>query len=292
MSVYPVCTSPLKYAGNKKFLAQRLERLILKEIGVDAHIIEPFSGSLGFSLYYGFRSVHANDVNRPLINFFQQLQLGRSVRCPTEVSEAIYLDYRERFNTLVSNNEYTPEMASYLLYLNSIGFNGLMRTNLSGRFNVPYGKDSHGNDKTFPPDLFGQCDALRPLISNWSFSSRCFSEVLSDAHEADLVYADPPYQDTFTAYSGGKFDWASQVRLCDMLSKLDCPVIVSNSLSNVALLRMYADHGFRLYRTKKARSIAAKSSARQSVYELVAFKNFATQRIGALCPQLTRVTIR
>ncbi|ELP5729304.1 Dam family site-specific DNA-(adenine-N6)-methyltransferase [Vibrio vulnificus] len=292
MSIYPVFTSPLKYAGNKKFLAQRLERLILKEIGVDAHIVEPFSGSLGFSLYYGFRSVHANDVNRPLINFFQQIQLGRSVRCPTEVSEAIYLEYRERFNTLVSNNEYTPEMASYLLYLNFIGFNGLMRTNLSGRFNVPYGKDSRGNDKIFPPTFFDQYEAMHSLISKWSFSSRCFTQVLNDAHDADLVYADPPYQDTFTAYSGGKFDWESQVVLCDMLSRLDCPIIVSNSLSNQELLRMYADHGFRLYRTKKTRSIAAKSSARRSVYELVAFKNFTTKNIGALCPQLTLVTIR
>ncbi len=71
--------SPLKYAGNKAFLADRLKRLIESELDIKStKVLEPFSGSLGFSLGLGFKYVHANDFNKPLVKVIGMSKLVAS----------------------------------------------------------------------------------------------------------------------------------------------------------------------------------------------------------------------
>jgi len=44
----------------------------------------------------------------------------------------------------------------------------------------------------------------------------------------DFVYADPPYDVEFTAYSAGGFSWDDQVRTAELLAKHPGPVVISN----------------------------------------------------------------
>lgn len=51
----------------------------------------------------------------------------------------------------------------------------------------------------------------------WTFSAVDFSDVVLEPD--DLVYADPPYDATFTGYAAGGFSGDDQVRLAELLAR-------------------------------------------------------------------------
>jgi DNA adenine methylase len=78
--------------------------------------------------------------------------------------------------------------AARFIYLNRFCYNGIYRTNLLGRFNVPFSGVRCGG---FPKDeVFRQCSrrlgAARLLNGD-------FESVLKHAQTGDLVYMDPPF---------------------------------------------------------------------------------------------------
>ena len=59
----------------------------------------------------------------------------------------------------------------------------------------------------------------------------------------DFVYADPPYDVPFTAYSAGGFDWDDQRRLVAWLDRHPGPIVLSNQATD-RILELYRAHGF------------------------------------------------
>jgi len=277
-------SSPLRWAGNKQWLAKRTARLIAKEVEPASQVVELFAGSLGFSLHFGFKNVVANDIDTPLINFYRSLQTGFLPSTDYKVEKEAYYFYRERYNDLVEQGQYNSELASLFFYLNATCFNGLLRKSKSGRFNVPFGKFEQ-----FPVNKIDRCIAVASHIKSWKFSSVCFSEV-AEIEEAGLILADPPYEGTYTGYNGG-FSFEEQIKLIETLDNTTCPTIITNSMKSKELLCLYRDAGYRLYKTLVRRSISAKKESRNKQYEVVALKNIRTQRVKSLCPELELVRI-
>lgn len=167
---------------------------------------------------------------------------------PMENEEGMYYSHRKRFNELnVAGGEESEEAASLFYYLNRTGFNGLCRFNRAGLFNVPFGRYKRIH---YERD-FG---VYQPLFSRWEFFSMDFGNL--QLEPLDFVYADPPYHNTFTGYSGNVFGEKEQESLALWLSKHSGPVVASNAATPF-VRNLYKDLGFNVVILEAPRRISA-----------------------------------
>ncbi|EGL1837362.1 Dam family site-specific DNA-(adenine-N6)-methyltransferase [Salmonella enterica] len=262
----------LKWAGGKYSLLPELDRLI----PAGKRLIEPFVG--GGSVFLN-SDKHERfllaDINADLINLYQML----SVVPDSVIAEAMkafrhlndvenYTVIREAFNAQKLN---ATERAAALLYLNRHCFNGLMRYNLDGFFNVGWGKYKA---PYFPEE---EIMAFRKKSRACVFMTAGFERTLRLAGDGDVVYCDPPYEPMpgtagFTSYASGGFSWDSQVALaesCVAAHQRGAKVFISNSTAP-RVIELYEQHGFTLHRVNARRSISSKGSTRETANDIVA----------------------
>ena len=91
------------------------------------------------------------------------------------------------------------------------GFNGLYRVNKSGVYNVPFSRKA-----TFDFDVLREAAELlrqRRVV----LAARDFAATIEQAGPDDIVYADPPYLGTHSAYTSRGFDATEHRRLAQCL---------------------------------------------------------------------------
>jgi len=263
-----ITSSPLKWAGGKRWIVPTLSDLYAN---YRTHrFVEPFCGGLSATLGVQPYAALAADTLVPLINFWQQLQRGLEIPAWPNTKDD-FLRLRARFNEI--SKQPTVEAAALFYYLNRTGFNGLCRFNSKGGFNVPHGGGETGTNKLTP--LADYRDTLAAV----EFACADYKTTLARCSADDFIYADPPYDTEFTAYSPGGFSWADQVRLARLLADAPCPVVVSNQATD-RIVRLYTDLGFSVSFRDVRRSIRShtveggKTPARQAK-EIVATKSVA-----------------
>ncbi|ECQ2981318.1 Dam family site-specific DNA-(adenine-N6)-methyltransferase, partial [Salmonella enterica] len=179
----------LKWAGGKYSLLPELERLI----PAGKRLIEPFVG--GGSVFLN-SDKHERfllaDINADLINLYQMLAIvpdsviAEAMKAFRHLNDAEnYTAIREAFNAWQLN---ATERAAAFLYLNRHCFNGLMRYNLDGFFNVGWGKYK---SPYFPEE---EIRAFRQKSHACVFMTAGFERTLRLAGDGDVVYCDPPYE--------------------------------------------------------------------------------------------------
>jgi len=114
-------------------------------------------------------------------------------------------------------------MAARFLYLNRYCFNGLYRTSLDGRFNVPYGAPKVGaRPSRVDEDLLIRASHV---LQNATLVHGDFEATLSLAERGDFAYIDPPYaierQRVFDEYLPASFSKRDLPRLSKVLGDLD-----------------------------------------------------------------------
>ena len=244
----------LKWAGGKSRLLPIIVELINRYQW--RRLVEPFAGGLSISLGIEPDKALLNDINPYLINLYKQIQSGltRSL----DMHPQHYYQYRDRFNSLISESIVNDESAELFYYLNKTGFNGLCRFNKKGGYNVPKGSYKTVNYvKSF--------DEYRKVFTNWNFQCGDFSNL--DIKEGDVIYIDPPYDDGFTQYSKEGFGWHDQLRLVAWLQELAVPVIASNK-STDRIKALYLDYGYSIKEIPVGRSISCDGN-RKPVMELL-----------------------
>jgi DNA adenine methylase len=192
-----VSVPPIKCQGIKT----RLVPFIAANLSWDGRgrWIEPFLGSgvVGFNL--APRRAVLADSNRHIIAFYRAVQEGRitsnAVRSFLEEmdvklrrqGEPFYYTVRERFNR-------TGEPLD-LLFLNRASFNGLMRFNRQGGFNVPFGKKVERFRPAYVTKIANQVRRLEHSLrdKDWQFLVADWRQTLAQARAGDFVYLDPPY---------------------------------------------------------------------------------------------------
>lgn len=262
----------LKWAGGKYHQLPDIDRLIPAGL----RLIEPFVG--GGSVFINSEK-HSSfllaDVNADLIHLYQMLAV---------VPDAVLRHARLLFGTMNSAADYAavadefnaqllggPERAAAFLYLNRHCFNGLIRYNLAGKFNVGWGK----YEKPYFPEK--EIKAFTALAHNCVFMSAGYRRTLSLTGEGDVVYCDPPYEplpgtNGFTNYAPGGFSWDDQIALaecCVAAHQRGARVVISNS-SAPRIVELYQQHGFELNYVRARRAISSKSSTRETVNDIVA----------------------
>ncbi|EPC4780952.1 Dam family site-specific DNA-(adenine-N6)-methyltransferase [Salmonella enterica] len=262
----------LKWAGGKYSLLPELYHLI----PAGKRLIEPFVG--GGSVFLN-SDKHERfllaDVNADLINLYQMLAvvpdsvIGEAIKAFRHLNDVEnYTVIREAFNAQQLN---ATERAAAFLYLNRHCFNGLMRYNLDGFFNVGWGKYKA---PYFPEE---EIRAFRLKSHACVFMTAGFERTLRLAGDGDVVYCDPPYDPMpgtagFTSYAAGGFSWDSQVALaesCVAAHQRGAKVFISNSTAP-RVIELYERHGFTLHRVNARRSISSKGSTRETANDIVA----------------------
>ena len=254
-------TPPLKWAGGKRWQLPHLEPLWRPHAA--RRLVEPFCGGLAIALGLLPRRALLNDANPHLINFYRCLARGLQVEIPLENDATVFYQHRRQLNALLAGGaEETPEAASLFYYLNRTGYNGLCRFNRRGEFNVPFGRYRRINYRR-------DFSAYAPVLAAWAFTSVDFEQV--PLAPDDFIYADPPYDVPFTAYSRGGFPWDDQVRAARWLSRHPGPVVLVNQATE-RILSLYESLGFALTVLPAPRRISCKGD-RRPAQEVMATRN-------------------
>ena len=162
-----------------------------------------------------------NDINPDLVNLYRILQTSaqqyirdaRPLFLPVNNQADRYYALREEFN--LSTDPYHRSLL--FLYLNRHGYNGLCRYNLSGKFNVPFGR--------YKQPYFPEQELLRfaQKAQGVTFTCKPFAEIFGMAREGDVIYCDPPYAPVsrtanFTSYASNGFSMAEPLPAGEYLS--------------------------------------------------------------------------
>lgn len=195
---------PIKCQGIKtKLIAFIAQNIQWNEQG---RWIEPFLGS-GVVLF-NLRPVKAlvSDTNKHIIQFYNDIKTGKInekiareylTEKGAELSKKgadYFYEQREHFNSTGGSLEF--------LFLNRSCFNGLMRFNSDGRYNVPFGHKPQRFSKAYITKIVNQISWVRNLICDrdWIFSTSDYKNTICTATSNDFIYLDPPYIGRHTDY--------------------------------------------------------------------------------------------
>ena len=226
---------PIKCQGIKTKLVPDIWR-IANSITFDKWI-EPFFGSgvVGFNI----RPTTAifSDSNPHLIQFYTDLQ--KQAICPSSVKNYLeeeglllkktegehYYTVRDRFNK-------HPNSLDFLL-LNRSCFNGMIRFNSKGGFNVPFCRKPTRFVQAYITKIVNQVKYIQEIIlhNQYSFVCQSFEKTISEASINDLIYCDPPYIGRHVDYFDS-WDENQEKLLHDLLTSSGVKFILSTWHSN------------------------------------------------------------
>lgn len=226
--------SLLRWAGSKRLVMDSLMEQFETywNSNNNGTFWEPFGGSLSVTLAvvkkFQPSSVVVGDINAALVNFYNTVK-----SCPRDLCVTIsalqddYYANRYSYNHGVHGDWLSR--AALFFYLNRTCFNGLYRVNQEGHYNVPWGKRAMTFD---PDDIAHVSEQLRHVDIRHASFDDYFQTCLEHMKKGDLLYADPPYHSTFSAYDRQLFDDDAHKRLrtyCDLARAKGVFVVVSNT---------------------------------------------------------------
>lgn len=241
---------PIKSQGIKT----KLTPFILASIQWDDHgrWIEPFVGSGAVLFNAAPERALAADSNLHLIRFYKDVQSGRLT--PKDARDFLeeegakllrlgqehYYEIRKRFNAAPSSLDF--------LFLSRSCFNGVMRFNSKGGFNVPFCKKPDRFRQAYVTKICNQIAWISGLIRHrdWTFVHQDWRSTLQAAGEDDLVYVDPPYVGRHTDYFNSWTDEEAD-DLASALRNLPCGFAYSmwaknKYRENEHLIRWFSDY--------------------------------------------------
>ena len=196
------------------------------------------SGSVGFNLAMGAsRLKHAvmGDINEHVVRLYQDIRDGRIVgedvlQSLTQASELIrktngehYYEIRERFN-----QEHNPVD---LITLSRTCFNGVMRFNRRGEFNVPFCRNINRLSDSHINSVVSMVNGVSERLSGgvWDLWAGDYREMLEHAQirEGDILYLDPPYIDLSVGYYNNTWNLEDEKTLFETVSNSGASFILS-----------------------------------------------------------------
>jgi len=253
----------VKWVGGKRALVPDIVQLLPTD-GFRTYW-EPFvgGGAVFFALDSRITSARLSDNNLDLILAYQVLKKRPGELLAALKDHATRHDKKHYLAVRAQHDMDDPvAVAARFIYLNKTCYNGLWRVNRKGRFNVPMG--SYKNPTVCDEDnLLAASEVLAKAV----VQLRSFERI--KPQEGDLVYCDPPYDDTFTGYTDNGFGAKDQERLRDsakIWKAAGAHVILSNS-DTPRIRTLYK--GFALHEVKARRNVNCKADGRGPTSELL-----------------------
>ena len=257
----------LRWAGSKLRLVPRLAEYW--DNTVHNQYIEPFAGSacLFFALCPN-KSV-LSDINGELIDAYSCVRAH-----PRAVHNRLQLLARnkETYYALRESNPENldaPDRTARFLYLNRFCFNGIYRTNMNGKFNVPYSESKTGK----LPD-FNKLKSISTALADTTLVSSDFENVVNKyVKKGDFVYLDPPYavenRRIFRQYGPNVFGHDDLARLSDTLDLIDgrnATFLLSYAVSKEAISNF---SNWNIRRVRIQRNISGFAENRRKAFEFL-----------------------
>jgi DNA adenine methylase len=232
---HPPVVPPLKCQGIKTKLVSTIRKIAGTR--VYSRWIEPFCGSGVVPLNVQPTKALLCDTNVHIISLYQDIQSGKIT--PAIVKEFLtdegrklkaqgepyYYEVRERFNKTSAPLDF--------LFLNRSCFNGVVRFNRKGKFNVPYCHKAERFAQAYVTKITNQVRQIAQVLKtvDWTFEVADFRKTLARAEATDFVYADPPYAGRHVDYFNSWSD-ADEGALSACLGSLSCDFLLSTWHSN------------------------------------------------------------
>ncbi len=203
-----VIVPPIKCQGIKT----KLVPFIMQSIVWDGkgRWVEPFLGSGVVLFNVNPRNALIADTNPHIIAFYKGIYDGSItpalVRHHLETEgelllktyrtdrESHYYVIRERFNKNGDPLDF--------LFLSRSCFNGMIRFNKFGKFNVPFCRKPDRFRPAYITKIVNQVKAVKKIMhgKDWEFKVADWRDSLADVEATDFVYLDPPYIGRHTDY--------------------------------------------------------------------------------------------
>ena len=118
-------------------------------------------------------------------------------------SQVLYYQQRDKLNSLDWND---PERPYIFYWITRTSFNGLVRYNPKGKFNAPF--HVAGRFGITPEELEKVFNSWGNVMDNVDIEFHCdsYNNVINKATIGDLIYMDPPYENTTGMYFCNGFD--------------------------------------------------------------------------------------
>jgi DNA adenine methylase len=197
-----IIVPPIKCQGIKTKLVKLIKEKTPNQYNM---WYEPFMGSgvVGFNIKP--KNAVFSDANPHVINFYNDIKNG--IVTPENIKifldseniklfndgDAYYRQVRKRFNKKSNSFDF--------LFLNRCCFNGMIRFNSKGEFNVPFCKKPNRLAKAYVTKITNQVSDISKIIksnNNYTFVCSNFENMIQKATNSDIIYCDPPYIDRYS----------------------------------------------------------------------------------------------
>src|SRR5882724_4544828 len=191
-----VSAPPVKCQGIKTKLVPFILNNINWDDASSGRWIEPFLGSGVVAFNLAPHRALLCDTNTHIINLYRSIQSGDITSDTTRrflvdegaklerLGDEHYYKIRDRFNREGSPYDF--------IFLNRACFNGVMRFNRKGGFNVPFCKKPTRFTKSYITKIVNQIDWASRLMQgkDWEFRVSNWKATLTEASQIDFVYLD------------------------------------------------------------------------------------------------------
>ena len=224
-----VTVPPIKSQGIKTRLAPWIRSIVPNDIG---RWIEPFMGTGVVAFNLAPKRALLCDTNPHLIAFYQGIAAGEItpgiVRHYLETEGARLSEKGESHYYAIRNRFNEKHRPLDFLFLNRAGFNGMIRFNQRGGFNVPFYRKPTRFAQAYITKITNQVSHVDRLIraKDFVFRRQPFEQTIAQAGARDIIYCDPPYIDRHADYYNG-WDGEQEEALFRALSNTSARFILS-----------------------------------------------------------------
>jgi len=221
---------PIKSQGIKTKLVPWISSIIPHNF--DGLWVEPFMGTGVVAFNLSPRHALLCDTNPHLINFYSSIATGkitpeivrdflnREGSKLLDKGEKHYYEIRERFNSAHQPLDF--------LFLNRAGFNGMIRFNRKGEFNIPFCRKPQRFAQAYVTKIVNQVSFVSRLLKIKDFTFKCqsFDKTIKESGSEDILYCDPPYIDRHVDYFNSWND-VDERKLHNLLSRTPSKFVLS-----------------------------------------------------------------
>jgi DNA adenine methylase len=234
-SLAKIIVPPIKSQGIKTKLVPWIKTIVPGDF--NGVWLEPFMGTGVVAFNSAPKHAILCDTNPHLINFYSSIQSGKIT--PSLVKE--YLAYEghhllskgEEHYYAVRNRFNQHHEPLDFLFVNRSGFNGMIRFNGKGGFNIPFCRKPARFAQAYITKIVNQVASVSKILQTKDFVFKCqsFEETIKLANDGDIIYCDPPYIDRHVDYYNG---WSSKNEhdLFDALDSVSAKFILSTWHNN------------------------------------------------------------
>lgn len=180
-----IIVPPIKSQGIKTKLIPWIEEI---KPNVKGKWIEPFLGTGVVAFNSDFKKAILNDTNPHIINFYKQIQdkkITAELMKEYLISEGGLLSVAgdngyDHFRKI--KDRFNKDFSPYdFIFLSRAGFNGMMRFNKKGHWNIPFCKKPDRFAQSYTTKICNQIKAVSKVIQqepDWTFYNKSFTEII------------------------------------------------------------------------------------------------------------------